>query len=61
MCIRDRVYIETTDENKGLLQEMLDYIKGETRAVEVRFEEAKGYVVEWPEVEAKIGIEKVES
>ncbi|MDN5320034.1 MAG: isoleucyl-tRNA synthetase [Thermococcaceae archaeon] len=61
--VNDRimVYIETTDENKGLLQEMLDYIKGETRAVEVRFEEAKGYVVEWPEVEAKIGIEKVES
>ncbi|MDK2984255.1 MAG: isoleucyl-tRNA synthetase [Thermococcaceae archaeon] len=59
--VNDRimVYIETTDENKGLLQEMLDYIKGETRAVEVRFEEAKGYVVEWPEVEAKIGIEKV--
>ncbi|MCA6214683.1 isoleucine--tRNA ligase [Thermococcus bergensis] len=61
--VNDRimVYIETTEENKELLQNMLDYIKGETRAVEVRFEEAKGYVVEWPEVEAKIGIEKVES
>jgi len=61
--VNDRimVYIETTEENKELLQNMLDYIKGETRAVDVRFEEAKGYVVEWPEVEAKIGIEKVES
>ncbi|WP_175059228.1 isoleucine--tRNA ligase [Thermococcus sp. 2319x1] len=61
--VNDRimVYIETAEENKELLKEMLDYIKGETRAVDVRFEEAKGYVVEWPEVEAKIGIEKVES
>ncbi|USS40246.1 isoleucine--tRNA ligase [Thermococcus aggregans] len=55
------VYIETTEENKELLKEMLDYMKGETRAVEIKFEEPKGYVVEWPEVEAKIGIEKVES
>ena len=61
--VNDRivVYIETTEENRELLKEMLDYIKGETRAVEVKFEEPKGYVVEWPEVEAKIGIEKVES
>ncbi|ASJ01134.1 isoleucine--tRNA ligase [Thermococcus gorgonarius] len=60
--VNDRIVvtIETTDENRELLSENLDYIKGETRAVEVRFEEAKGYVVEWPEVEAKIGIEKVE-
>ena len=59
--VNDRilVYIETTEENRELLKEMLDYIKGETRAVEVKFEEPKGYVVEWPEVEAKIGIEKV--
>ncbi|RLF81922.1 isoleucine--tRNA ligase, partial [Thermococci archaeon] len=59
--VNDRimVYIETTEENKELLKEMLDYIKGETRAVEVKFGELKGYVVEWPEVEAKIGIEKV--
>ncbi|ALV62414.1 Isoleucyl-tRNA synthetase [Thermococcus sp. 2319x1] len=59
--VNDRivVYIETAEENKELLKEMLDYIKGETRAVDVRFEEAKGYVVEWPEVEAKIGIERV--
>ncbi|MCD6189586.1 MAG: isoleucine--tRNA ligase, partial [Thermococcus sp.] len=59
--VNDRivVYIETTEENKELLKEMLDYIKGETRAVEVKFGEPKGYVVEWPEVEAKIGIEKV--
>jgi len=28
--------------------------------VEVIFGQAKGYVVEWPEVQAKIGIEKVE-
>lgn len=54
------VYIETTEENRELLKEMLDYMKGETRATEVVFGEAKGYVVEWPEVEAKIGIEKVE-
>ena len=59
--VNDRivVYIETTEENRELLKEMLDYIKGETRAVEVKFGEPKGYVVEWPEVEAKIGIEKV--
>lgn len=59
--VNDRIVvtIETTDENRELLQENLDYIMRETRAVEVRFEEAKGYVVEWPEVQAKIGIEKV--
>jgi len=60
--VNDRIVvtIETTDENRELLSENLDYIMKETRAVEVRFEEAKGYVVEWPEVQAKIGIEKVE-
>ncbi|ASJ03378.1 isoleucine--tRNA ligase [Thermococcus profundus] len=59
--VNDRIVvtIETTDENRELLQENLDYIMRETRAVEVRFEEAKGYVVEWPEVQAKIGIERV--
>ncbi len=59
--VNDRIVvtIETTDENRELLQENLDYIMRETRAVEVRFEEAKGYVVEWPEVQARIGIEKV--
>jgi len=60
--VNDRivVIIETTDENRELLSENLDYIKKETRAVEVIFGEARGYVVEWPEVQAKIGIEKVE-
>ncbi|NJE03886.1 isoleucine--tRNA ligase [Thermococcus sp. MV11] len=60
--VNDRIVvtIETTDENRELLSENLDYVKKETRAVEVRFGEAKGYVVEWPEVQAKIGIEKVE-
>jgi len=60
--VNDRIVvtIETTDDNRELLQENLDYIMRETRAIEVRFEEAKGYVVEWPEVQAKIGIEKVE-
>jgi hypothetical protein len=48
-----------------LLNEKLGHCRGTgvvelTRAVEVRFEEAKGYVVEWPEVQAKIGIEKAE-
>lgn len=59
--VNDRIVvtIETTDENVDLLRENLDYIMRETRALEVRFEEAKGYVVEWPEVEAKIGIERV--
>jgi len=59
--VNDRimVYIETSDENRELLIEMLDYIRGETRAIEVKFEEPQGYTVEWPEVEAKIGIEKV--
>jgi isoleucyl-tRNA synthetase len=60
--VNDRitVTIETSEENRELLEENLDYIKKETRAVEVVFGEAKGYVVEWPEVGAKIGIEKVE-
>jgi len=57
---RIRVTIETTDENRELLSENLDYIMKETRATEVVFGEAKGYIVEWPEVQAKIGIEKVE-
>ncbi|HIP89487.1 MAG TPA: isoleucine--tRNA ligase, partial [Thermococcus paralvinellae] len=56
---RIKVYIETTEENSGLLKDMLDYIKRETRAVEVLFEEPKGYVVDWEDVNAKIGIEKV--
>ncbi|MFA4669171.1 isoleucine--tRNA ligase [Pyrococcus kukulkanii] len=61
--VNDRILvtIETTEENRELLEEQLDYIKRETRATEVIFGEAKGYVVEWPEVNAKIGIEKVES
>ncbi|MCD6559532.1 MAG: isoleucine--tRNA ligase [Palaeococcus sp.] len=60
--VNDRIIvtIDTSGENRELLEGMLDYIKGETRAVEVRFEEAKGYVVEWPEVNAKIGVEKIE-
>ncbi|WP_297417853.1 isoleucine--tRNA ligase [Thermococcus sp.] len=58
---RIKVTIETSEENRELLGENLDYIKGETRAVDVVFDEAKGYVVEWPEVRAKIGIEKVDS
>ncbi|AHF79437.1 isoleucine--tRNA ligase [Thermococcus paralvinellae] len=57
---RIKVYIETTEENKELLKDMLDYVKRETRAVEVFFEEPKGYVVDWEDVNAKIGIEKVE-
>ncbi|WP_456365496.1 isoleucine--tRNA ligase [Thermococcus sp.] len=57
---RIRVTIETSEENRELLSENLDYIMKETRATEVVFGEAKGYVVEWPEVQAKIGIEKVE-
>ncbi|WP_461864595.1 isoleucine--tRNA ligase [Thermococcus sp.] len=57
---RIEVTIETTDENRELLQGAVDYIKRETRATEVIFSEAKGFVVEWPEVQAKIGIEKVE-
>jgi len=57
---RIRVTIETTDENRELLGENLDYIMRETRATEVIFGDAKGYIVEWPEVQAKIGIEKVE-
>jgi isoleucyl-tRNA synthetase len=60
--VNDRIVvtIETTDENRELLEENLDYIKKETRATEVVFGKAKGYVVEWPEVQARIGIEKVE-
>ncbi len=57
---RIRVTIETSEENRELLGENLDYIRGETRATEVIFGEAKGFAVEWPEVQAKIGIEKVE-
>ncbi|ASJ15348.1 isoleucine--tRNA ligase [Thermococcus radiotolerans] len=60
--VNDRIVvtIETTDENRELLEENLNYIMRETRAVEVIFGQAKGYIVEWPEVQAKIGIEKVE-
>ncbi|AIF68629.1 isoleucyl-tRNA synthetase [Palaeococcus pacificus DY20341] len=57
---RIKVYIDTTDENKELLEEMLDYIKRETRAVELEFtSDVKGYIVDWDDVKAKIGVEKV--
>ena len=60
--VNDRIVvtIETSEENRELLEENIDYVKKETRAVEVRFEAAKGYVVKWPEVQARIGIERVE-
>ncbi|CAD5243289.1 isoleucine--tRNA ligase [Thermococcus camini] len=60
--VNDRIVvtIETSEENRELLSENLNYVKKETRATEVIFGEAKGYVVEWPEVQAKIGIERVE-
>ncbi|ASJ10274.1 isoleucine--tRNA ligase [Thermococcus sp. P6] len=60
--VNDRiaVTIETSEENRELLEENLDYIMGETRAVELTFGKARGYVVEWPEVNARIGIEKVQ-
>jgi isoleucyl-tRNA synthetase len=58
---RIKVYINVNEEGKSLLQEMLDYVKRETRAVEVQFtDDVKGYTVEWTEIKAKIGIEKVE-
>ncbi|WP_456421046.1 DUF5915 domain-containing protein, partial [Thermococcus sp.] len=60
--VNDRIVvtIETSEENRELLKENLDYIKKETRALEVIFGKAKGFTVEWPEVQAKIGIERVE-
>ena len=42
-----KVYLDLPEEMRKAIEPMLEYIRTETRAIELYFEEPKGYVKEW--------------